>query len=65
MKIELTFLSGLSAARALDKSDVTVLFPTPPLPDNTNILFSTADNLSLTNAIPGSGNFVAPDEQIF
>ena len=61
----LTFLSGLSAARALDTREVTVLLPTPPFPESMRTLFLTDDNLSFTKAIPGSGNFVAPEEQIF
>ena len=58
----LTFLSGLFAARHLDSNDVTVLLPTPPLPESTNSLFRTEVSLSFTSAIPGSGCLVAPEE---
>lgn len=58
----LTFLSGLFAARHLDSNDVTVLLPTPPLPESTSSLFRTEDSLSFTNAMPGSGCLAAPDE---
>lgn len=58
----LTFLSGLFTARFLDNNDVTVLLPTPPLPESTSSLFRTEESLSFTSAIPGSGCLVAPDE---
>ena len=40
--------------------DVTVLFPTPPLPDNMSNLFFTSERRFLTNSIDGSGTFASP-----
>lgn len=58
----LTFLSRLFAARHLDTNDVTVLLPTPPLPESTRSLFCTRESLSFTSFIPGSGCLPALDE---
>lgn len=57
-----TFMLGLLAARHLDINAVTVLLPTPPLPESTNNLFFTEESLSFTRATPGSGCLVTPDE---
>jgi len=46
----------------LDNNDVTVLLPTPPLPESTNSLYRTKESLSFTIAMPGSGCLVTPDE---
>uniref|UniRef100_A0A336L0B2 CSON002881 protein n=1 Tax=Culicoides sonorensis TaxID=179676 RepID=A0A336L0B2_CULSO len=59
------FSSELVRAIARDNRDVTVLFPTPPFPDNITNLFLTSFNRSFTRAIDGSGPFATPELQIF
>lgn len=59
-----TFISGLFNAKDLDISDVIVLLPTPPLPDNTNSLFLTVESLSLIRSILESDCLVIPDAHI-
>jgi hypothetical protein len=49
---KLTFLSGLAEARDLARRAVNVLFPTPPLPDNTRILCFTVDSRAFTISAP-------------
>jgi hypothetical protein len=51
----ITFFSW-SKANPLARSDVTVLFPTPPLPESTKILCFTVDSLSFTRATPAKSN---------
>lgn len=40
----ITFLCSFSFAKTLANNDVNVLLPTPPFPDNTNILYFTDDS---------------------
>lgn len=59
----LTFLSLSAAAKARLRSAVMVLFPTPPFPDSTIILFCTCSKRSLTYCMLASGPFASPDAQ--
>lgn len=61
----LTFFSLSAAANALLNNAVIVLFPTPPFPDKTIILYFTSSNRSLTYCMPGSGPFTSPEAQTF
>lgn len=54
------FLSGYFNAMVRANIDVTVLLPTPPLPDTTSSLFFTSASRSFTSSMAGSGPFVAP-----
>lgn len=63
--ITLTFLSTLSSAKAREMREVIVLFPTPPFPERTRILYFTEERFAVTRANPGSACFVAPDAHTF
>lgn len=57
------FLSAWRAAIVRASNAVTVLLPTPPLPDMIINLFCTSVRRARTSAIPGSTTAAAPDEQ--
>lgn len=61
--VVLTFALELFNANPRLSNAVNVLLPTPPFPESTRILCFTCCSRSCTNWIPGSGPFVAPEEQ--